>query len=337
MVTRRQSLLAAAVLALQLALPALGREKDTAELADNNPVAILSMVQGQTEIKHPDGDWQPAYWLTLVRPQDQLRTGANGKALVDYFSDDHLEVVDPSSEAKVSFKNLERINGNVRREGARDRAVVEIPIPYMLEKRLYGQDFEAAQEPGAMERENVFLAASVRPDAYPPVFDWKKVPGAAFYRLQLFNEWDEVIYETRPHTNHFKYPYSAPFQLARNSQYLWQVVTPDDTIVVRKYPFTLLTLLHARELTRAENRFAKLKKQSKLMPYHYTELFLLYNNRKLVDRTLGLLRQMANMDPENPMIYRALVRAYLAKGCPAHAQEALTRELQLNGVDPLHD
>ena len=334
MLTRRQTLLLGALAAAQLAWPALAR--DTAELAANNPVGILSMVSGQTEIKRPDGDWQPAYWLTLVRPEDLLRTGGNGKILVDFFSDDHLEVVDASSEAKVAFKNLERVTGTVRREGARDRAVVEIPIPYMLERKLYGKDFEAAQEPGALEREKIFLGASVRPDAYPPVFQWTRVP-APQYRLQLFNEWDEVIYETRTANNRFKYPYSAPFQLARNSQYLWQVVTPDDRILVRKYPFTLLTLLHARELQRSENQFEKLKKQKKLMPYHYTELFLLYNKRKMIDRTLSLLRQMSNMDPENPMIYRALVRAYLAKGCPAHAQEALTRELRLNGVDPLHD
>jgi hypothetical protein len=37
------------------------------------------------------------------------------------------------------------------------------------------------------------------------------------------------------------------------------------------------------------------------------------------------------------MIHRALVRAYLAKGCPAHAQEALDKELQLNGADPMFD
>lgn len=335
MITRRRILAAAALLALSWAAPAAAR--DTAELANNNPVAILSLVQGSAQIKRLEGDWQPAYWLTLVRPEDQLRTGDKGKILVDFFADDHLEAVDANTEAKVAFKNLERIQGTgVRREGARDRAVSEIPIPYMLERKLYRRDLEAGAEPGALEREKTFLASSVRPEAFPPVFQWSRVP-APQYRLQLFNEWNEVIYETRTKETRFKYPYSAPFQLAKNSQYFWQVTTPDDTIVVRKYPFTLLTQLHARELELSERKFEALKKQRKLMQYHYTELFILYNNRKMIDRTLALLRQMANLDPENPMIYRALVRAYLAKGCPAHAQEALTRENQLNGVDPLFD
>lgn len=335
MLGRRHTLKLGALLALSCVLPAQAR--DTAELANNNPVAILSLVQGNAEIKRLEGDWQPAYWLTLVRPEDQLRTGDKGKILVDFFSDDHLEAVDANSEAKVAFKNLERISGTgVRREGARDRAVSEIPIPYMLERKLYRKDFEAGGEPGALEREKVFLASSVRPEAFPPVFQWSRVP-APQYRLQLFNEWNEVIYETRTKETRFKYPYSAPFQLAKNSQYFWQVTTPDDTIVVRKYPFTLLTTLHARELEMAERRMEALKKQRKAMQYNYTEMFILYNNRKMIDRTLSLLRQMSNMDPENPMIYRALVRAYLAKGCPAHAQEALNRETQLNGTDPLFD
>ncbi len=319
-------------------LAPLARAQDTQELAKNNPVAIISLVQGQAELRHPQGDWEPAYWLTLLRPEDELRTPQGAKVLVDFFADDHLEIVEPDAQAKVAFKNLDKLSGSggVRKEKARDRAVSEIPIPYMLERKLATKDFEGSKDEGALEKEKTFLAASVQPQLFPPLFNWKNV-GAPLYRLQLFNEWNEVIYESKVKTNRFKYPYNAPFQLAKNSQYFWQVLTPDDTIVVRKYPFTLLTTLHARELDRSEATFERLKKQKKVMQNHYTDMFLLYNNRKLIDRLIGLLRTMAKMDPENPMIYRALVRAYLAKGCPAHAQEALDKELQLNGADPMFD
>lgn len=312
--------------------------QDKIELAKNNPVAIISLVQGDVQIKHPDGDWQPAYWLTLLRPEDQIKMPGKGKILVDFFSDDHLEAVDVNTEAKVAFKSLTKIQGNggVRREQARDRAVVEIPIPYMLERKLSSKELAPASEPDAMDKEKVYLAAAVWPEAFPPVWQWKNT-SAKLYRLQLFNEWDEVIYETKTPQSRFKFPYNGPFQLAKNSQYLWQVLDPGDQILVRKYAFTLLTTLHARELERAEKRFEAAQKSGKAQQNHYTDMFILYNNRKLVDRTLGLLLQMSRKDPENPMIYRALVRVYLAKGCPAHAQQALDRELQLNGVDPLAD
>lgn len=312
--------------------------QDKVELAKNNPVAIISLVQGDVQIKHPEGDWQPAYWLTLLRPEDQIKMPDKGKILVDFFSDDHLEAVDVNTEAKVAFKSLTKIQGNggVRREQARDRAVVEIPIPYMLERKLSSKDLAPASEPDAMDREKVYLGATVWPEAFPPVWQWKNT-NARLYRLQLFNEWDEVIYETKTAQNRFKFPYSGPFQLAKNSQYLWQVLDQSDQILVRKYAFTLLTTLHARELERAEKRFEAAQKAGKAQQNHYTDMFLLYNNRKLIDRSLHLLLQMSKKDPENPMIYRALVRVYLAKGCPAHAQQALDRELQLNGVDPLGD
>ncbi len=312
--------------------------QDKVELAKNNPVAIISLVQGDVQIKHPDGDWQPAYWLTLLRPEDQIKMPDKGKILVDFFSDDHLEAVDVGTEAKVAFKSLTKIQGNggVRREQARDRAVVEIPIPYMLERKLSAKDLAPASEPDAMDKEKVYLAAAVWPEAFPPVWQWRNT-NAKQYRLQLFNEWDEVIYETKTPQNRFKFPYNGPFQLAKNSQYLWQGLDPNDQILVRKYAFTLLTTLHARELERNEKRFEAAQKAGKAQQNHYTDMFILYNNRKLIDRSLGLLLQMSKKDPENPMIYRALARVYLAKGCPAHAQQALDRELQLNGVDPLGD
>ncbi len=324
------------ILAIFVAANAVAQDK--VELAKNNPVAIISLVQGEVQIKHPDGDWQPAYWLTLLRPEDQIKMPDKGKILVDFFSDDHIEAVDVNTEAKVAFKSLTKIQGNggVRREQARDRAVVEIPIPYMLERKLSSKDLAPASEPDAMDKEKVYLAAAVWPEAFPPVWQWKNT-NAKLYRLQLFNEWDEVIYETKTAQNRFKFPYSGPFQLAKNSQYLWQVLDPTDQILVRKYAFTLLTTLHARELERAEKRFEAAQKAGKAQQNQYTDMFLLYNNRKLVDRSLALLLQMSKKDPENPMIYRALVRVYLAKGCPAHAQQALDRELQLNGVDPLGD
>jgi DNA-binding transcriptional activator of the SARP family len=73
------------------------------------------------------------------------------------------------------------------------------------------------------------------------------------------------------------------------------------------------------------------------MQTDYTDLFLLYTQRKMIDKYLHLLQQMVDLDPENPILYRALVRAYLSKGCPAHALQARERELQLGGSDPIRD
>lgn len=314
--------------------------QDTEELNKNQPVCIVSLVSGPCEIKTPDSDWHAAWWLTLLRPEDQLRTPGNGKLVLDFFADDHLEIVDPGTEAKIAFRNVVKTSpgGGVRLDPARDRARTEIAIPYLLMRKLFANDFAGADDPDAMTRENQFLNARVKCEAFPPVFFWKNT-GAASYRFQLFNEWDQFMYEKKVVDKgrevRFKFPYDAPFQMAKSSEYAWQVLAPDDTIVVRKYKFTILTQPLADQVARTEKNFERLKKSGKANQTTWCDLFLLYQNRKMIDKYLHILQDMANQDPENPVIQRALVRAYLSKGCPAHAKAALDKEIQLGGMDPV--
>ena len=313
--------------------------QDRGELAENNPVAIVALTQGQTELKHVDGEWRPVYWMDLLRPEDQIRTAGDGKVVVTFFHDDHTEVVDPNTEGRTAFREIVKTSdeGDIRKTRPLDRSVSEIPIPYMLMRGLYREEFEQANDQDALEKEKVFLASYVKAEAYPPVFVWQDQAGPTPYKFQMFNEWDEFLYETKTQDRRFKYPYRGPFNMQKNSLYRWQVTDAQDNIVVRKYPFVLLTLPHSREVARREKAFDRAEKDGKLMKSDYVDLFLLYNQRKMIDKSLHLLTKMSEMDPENPVIYRALVRAYLAKGCPAHALQAHENELQLGGVDPIKD
>jgi len=319
-----------------LLLPA--QAQDEKELSETPPIAIVALSQGVAQIQHPGGDWTPAYWLTLVRPEDKLRTDDSGKMVLTYFHDYHREVVEPTTEAKAGFRSLSKTGGEgeIRQDRAKDRGVSEIPIPYLLIRQLNDYEFENAGEEGAYERENTFLSSYVKAQAFPPVFVWSDT-GAQSYKLQLFNEWDEFLYEKETSESRFKYPYQPDFRLAKNSLYKWQVIDNNDQIVVRRYPFVLLTTLHARELARAEQRYDRLEQQGKATQADLTDLFLLYVQRKMIDKYLHTLQKMAKQDYENPLIHRGLVRAYLAKGCPAHAMESLETERSYGGVDPIRD
>lgn len=312
--------------------------QDTKELSDTPPVAIVALSQGVADIKHPDGDWTPAYWLTLVRPEDQLRTEADGKIVLTFFHDYHREVIEPDTEGKVGFRSASKTagNGEIRQDRPKDRGVSEIPIPYLLIRQLNAQEFAEADKEGELEREKTFLSSYVKAEAFPPVFVWRDT-GAQEYKLQLFNEWDEFLFETETPETRFKYPYQGNFQLAKNSLYKWQVTDESDQIVVRRYPFVLLTTLHARELERAEKRFERLEKEGKATQADQTDLFLLYVQRRMIDKYLHTLERMAKQDYENPVIHRGLVRAYLAKGCPAHAWQSLETERSYGGVDVVRD
>ena len=251
-----------------------------------------------------------------------------------FFHDDHLEVVDPNSAAKVAFKNIKPDSGSVRRHEPKGRSKAQVEIPYMLMRRLRVADFVQAQEEGAYQKEETFLAAWVKNTAYPPVFYCKDL-GLPKYRFQLFNEWDEFLYEGTSTEPRFKYPYQGPQQLTKNGLYYWQVLGSDDSIVVRKYPFRVLTQPLALLVERNEKRYAALKQKRQVTSIDTTDMFLLYNTLHLVDKSLHLLQEMIALDPENPILYRALVRAYLTRGCPAHAQEALDKETGLGATDPI--
>lgn len=331
----RQAVILAFV-SLLLGSPALAQGRS--ELAQNTPVAIVALTHGQAEIKHVKGDWRPVYWLDLLRPEDKIRTAADGKVVATFFFDDHMEIVGDNTEARVEFHDLTRTSsgGRVRADRPRDRSVTEIPIPYMLMRQLHNADFRYADAPSAMTDEDVYLKAHVEADTDPPIFSWANT-GAASYKLQLFNVWDEFIYEKTLRGIRFKLPYGGPFHLAKNSRYSWQVTDNAGNLVVRKYAFVLQTLFLSRQIKRAERHFARLKAAGKLLETNYTDMFLLYVQRKMVDKYLPLLQQMSDRVPDNPILYRALVRAYLNKGCPAHAMQARQRELQLGGVDPIRN
>lgn len=308
--------------------------QDSRELGKNPPVAIVGLSQGVAEIQRPGGEWIPAYWLTLVHPEDQLRTENDGKLVLTYFHDQHREVVAPNTEVKTGFRDLKKLSseGEVRKDRPKDRSVSEIPIPYLFVRQLTEQEFAGADQAEELEREKTFLSSYVKADAFPPVWDWSDT-GASVYKIQLFNEWDEFLYEKETKESRYKYPYQPDFRLAKNSLYKWQVLDNSDSIVVRKYPFVLLTTLHAREVQRAEKRFANLKRAGKATTADQTDLFLLYVQRKMIDKYLHSLQSMAEQDHQNPMIHRGLVRAYLAKGAPAHALQALETERSYGGVD----
>jgi len=319
------------LLVLCLGMPSVAQDSSP-------PVAIVALSQGVVEVKSPESDWAPAYWLTLVYPEDEVRTSDNGKLVLTYFHDQHREIVDSNTQAKLGFRALTKTSseGQLRQERPKDRGVSEIPIPYLLIRALNRNEFEGAEAPGAFENEKTFLSSYVKAQAFPPVFVWSDV-GASQYKLQLFNEWDEFLFEHDTAETRFKYPFRGDFQLAKNSLYKWQVTDDRGQLVVRRYPFVLLTTLHARELARAEKRFENLQKQGKATPADQTDLFLLYVQRKMIDKYLHALEKMAKDDYQNPVIHRGLVRAYLAKGAPAHALESLKTERSFGGVDEVRD
>ena len=216
---------------------------------------------------------------------------------------------------------------------SRDRAL-EIEIPYILMRPLDKSDFYLLDKGlTSLDKEKAFLAAYVDTAVYPPQFHWAPSSNQGPYKLAVFNQNDEFLHEFQVQGEDFRYPprWKAPFRLTKGSVYYWQVTNQDDDIVVRKYPFMPLTQILIKDIAMKEQALERNWSEAA-----ETQLFLTLVQRKAVDKYLHLLQDMEQREPNNPLIQRALVRAYLTKGTQAHAARALQRERDLGMTDVVH-
>lgn len=323
------------VAALLVTSAVQAQDTDAQELANNQPVAVVSLVWGAVTIKHVDGDYQPAVWLDPVYPEDSLKTaGPGSKLLVTYFFDNHQEVLASDSEAQVGFKTLTSQSGPaIRKDAARNPFGTGMDNPFVYTRKLVASDFEDADDPGAMARENTFLKSTVKP-TWPPTFSWASVPGVSQYKLQIFDTTDRFLAGATVKGTRYK-AFHEFNDASKGSTFQWQVTTPDNRIVTRKYSFMVLTRPLQDWLGAIRADFQGKEKAGKLERSDYTDYLLASAQLMQVDDVLSLCQQMARMNPTNPRVFRALTRAYLAKGCPAHAKQAHDTEIQLGGVDPI--
>lgn len=332
---RTRNWAALTALLLGLLAPLAVQAQGDAIPTDTPPVAVISLVWGEVTIKHPNGDYKPARWLEPIYPQDYLKTnGPGAKLLITYFFDNHQEVLSPDSEAQADYKTLNSTSGPaIRKDKSRNPFGTGVANPFVYTHRLETADFENADAPGQMDLENTWLKASVKP-SYPPVFTWAGDPKGK-YKIQLFDTTKQFVGGATVTGTRFK---ASPKELSaasKGSTFLWQVTTPDDSVVVARYPFMVLTNPLEDWLASFRKPFQAKMKSGKLERSDYTDYLLVSAQLNQMDAVLSLCQQMAAMDGKNPRVFRALTRAYLAKGCPAHAKQAYDTQIELGGVDPI--
>ena len=102
-----------------------------------------------------------------------------------------------------------------------------------------------------------------------------------------------------------------------------------------QYAFRLLTLPLVKYVAQQERVFDAVQAKQKGDTVSATELFLVFNHYKTLDKGIHLMQEWAKLEPTNPNVFRNLCRGYILKGCPLMAQQALQKEIQLGGNDPV--
>lgn len=301
------------------------------------PIGTISLVWGEVTVKHEDADYKAARWLEPIYEGDELRTaGAGAKLLIVFFNDNHQEVVGTDMVCTVTSKGLQKVQGegDVRVDPARNPfGAGGVENPFIYTHKLIEDDFKGADEPGALEAERLTLKARVRP-AFPPSFNWPDT-GAKRYHLKITQPTGEVAWEKELSTTQYKLRTDEADKLLKGVNYKWTVLA-DGEVLVRPYPFKLLTLPLRKWYDGQVAKFDKLRAQDKLQRSDWTDYLLVCSQVNEVDRVFELVEKMKTMDPNNPRIYRLLTRVYVWRGCPAHAKAAHDKLVQLGGRDPIY-
>ncbi|MBM3461673.1 MAG: hypothetical protein FJX76_06185 [Armatimonadetes bacterium] len=329
----RLSIVTCLILAAAIAFP-LGAP---AQNTPPPPVAVISLVWGVVTLKHQNEDYKPARWLDAIFPGDQVKTaGPGSKLLITYFFDNHQEVLSMDSEARVDPTGLTSLSGPaIRKDPARNPFSNGVQSPFVYSHRLIQADFKGADDPTAMDRENAYIQARVR-SVDPITFAWLPQKGVPNYQLQIWDANNSLMMGFDSKTPKVKLKPAQSNKLFTGTVYTWGVTAPGNATVVPNYQFMYMSNPQNRWYTETVNNFQSLRKRGQLQRSDYTDYLLISAQFVRVDDVLNLAREIAAMDTKNPGAFRALTRAYLAKGCPAHARQAYDTEIQLGGEDPIY-
>lgn len=328
-----------ALIVLTLCLLTLAPQAARAQQATGQPIAVVSLVWGEVTIKHSDADYQPARWLEPVYAGDFVKTaGPGSKLLITYFFDNHQEVLPEESQATVTPAGLTVTSGGpVRKDPARNPfGTGGVESPFVYTQNLSADDFEGANAAGAFAKEAEYLKASVVAH-FPPTFSWPAGDGAKGYTLIITDASGTVVvsHQLQPTTRSYRLPQHEASKLFKGTVYEWGVRDEAGTVVVAPYPFMLLSQKQDAWLASNRRSYEAKERREQLQRSDYTDRLLVGSQLLQVGDVLSLAKQMAKLDPNNPLVYRVLTRAYLAKGCPAHAKQAHDRQLELGGIDPI--
>lgn len=303
------------------------------------PIAVVSLVWGEVTIKHANADYQPARWLEPVYADDWIKTtGPGSKILITYFFDNHQEVLPEDTVATATPAGLRVDSGKpVRQDKARNPfGAGGVQSPFVYTKTLSQDDFRGADDPDAMQREANFLKASVV-SHFPPTFSWPPSPGCKNYMLTIQDAAGNVMLSRKlqPTTRSYKLQQQEASKLFKGTVYTWGVTDDAGNVVVSPYSFMLLSQKQDDWLSSNRKSYDNKVKRGQLQRSDRTDRLLVGAQLVQVGDVLSQAKEMAKEDPNNPLVYRVLTRAYLYKGCPAHAKQAHDKEIELGGIDPI--
>ena len=185
-------------------------------------VGLLSSVTGDVKVMGtPGGKWSKASLMQGLSGGGSVKVEAGGSAIVVLFQGGARYQLAPGSLTTLTADAAHGVSG----PAPKALAALQIRQAKLLEgsRVAGGRAASTILRGGTAHIELQGLSATSVLDAHP-VFKWSAVPGAASYKVRLWNGDDEIIWQSETKSTAVTYPADAP-ALKPDVDYLWNVTT----------------------------------------------------------------------------------------------------------------
>ena len=271
-------------------------------------VGLIVSTKGDVKVQRPaKKDWVKASVMLSLADGSQVKVGPNSQAVVVLYGNGARYEIAPGSVAQLSATACKNIAGPA------PKAMSVLPIrqaQILKDSRVAGgRAASTVLRSGTNHLELQSLSNTAVLESRP-TFRWRSVEGAAAYKVKLWDENDQQIWQGESATSTLSYPADAP-ALKPGIEYLWAVTTNvNDTRYKGEGVFRLLADEKSKEV---KNELAPLQgaENDAVTGVTRAEIYASYS---LWDDAIAAYQQLAQAFPDASNIHKALANLLAEQG-----------------------
>lgn len=297
------------ILAAALALP---------KLADAAEVGLLVAVKGDVQTFRPSKNkWSKASLMESVADGGKIKVAPGGEAVITLYKNGERRQLGPGSVTTVAADACKTASGP---------AAITLPALPMKQIKDLAQSRVAVGRPGGtvlrggpLDIELLGLFNTATRDRRP-VFRWRAVAGAASYKLKVWDEKDDQIWQAEAVATSATYPADAP-ELKPGVDYIWRV-----TATVKGERFSangiFRVLTHEQRVDAADELQTLPDGDDAVTQVLRAEFFV---RRGLWDDAIAAYQSLAAAHPESAAIHSALANLLAEQGRYAQSRAEMKK------------
>jgi hypothetical protein len=278
---------------------------DVARAAD---VGLISSIAGDVQVARPPGSkFSKASLMQSLADGSRVKVAPNSRAVVILFQGGTRYELGPGSVTTFAPGTCRKVSG----PAPKPLPALQIRQAKLLQSSRVASGRAASTTiRGGPERIELHSLSATAVQQARPVFVWGALPGATAYKVRLWDENGELVWQREALTPRLDYPTEAP-SLKPNTDYLWTVTsTVDDTVFKGEGNFQVLDDEKSRAV-KVELDALDFSQDDAVAGVLRAEVFARY---ELWDDAIAIYQQLDTKFPASEAIRNALSELLIGQG-----------------------